>query len=392
VRAQHVRALTGVRFFAALYVILYHHQLRYPNVLEHGYPNAMKVLRPVLAYGMTGVDLFFLLSGFVLAHNYLALLGDGWHPRDVMRFLWLRLARIWPLYVFSVVMAGAFIWLRSERWGSAPVERLSWSGFLDQLLMVEMWHRADTDLATWAGPMWTISVEWLAYLLFPLLALVVLRLRNRLPAWALLLTSGLVMLPFLFQVVAHHGVNAGPYQWLARILCEFVAGMLVSAGTSRLRPRERSRGVADLAAIGCVLAGLMICFGAAYVTSTGWHGQLIVIVYVPFVACLALADGHLSRLLSTRVLVLGGAISYGMYLVHSQLLYLYRDAARYSRLHLHGLDRERGELLMIVVIILVALVLHRLVEEPARRWMSRLVARPGTGRADVEETAAAGTL
>ena len=308
------------------------------------------------------------------------MLGDRWRTRDTARFLWLRLARIWPLYVVSLAMAAAFIWLRWERWGSAPVERLTWPRFLDQLLMVEMWHRPATDGATWAGPMWTISVEWLAYLLFPLLALLVLRMRSRLPAWALLLSSGLVMLPFLAQVVTYHGVNAGPYQWLARILCEFVAGMLVSAGTSRLRPRPASRGLADLAAAGCVLAGLLICFAAAYVTSVGWHGQLVSSPTCRSSPASPLADGPLSRFLSTPLLVLGGAISYGMYLIHSQLLYLYRDAAHYSRLQLHGLDRQRGEMVVVVVIILVALVLHKVVEEPVRRRMAALVRKPGHDR------------
>lgn len=379
-RGQHVRALTGVRFFAALYVILYHHLLRYPNVLQDGYPHAMNVVRPVLAYGMTGVDLFFLLSGFVLAHNYLAVLGDRWRTRDALRFLWLRLARIWPLYLFSLVMAAAFFWLRWERWGSAPVERLSWGRFLEQALMVEMWHRPDTYQATWAGPMWTISVEWLAYLLFPVLALLVLRLRHRLPAWALFLGAGVVMLPFLVQVMAYGGVNAAPYEWLSRILCEFVAGMLISAATARLRPSQRARRLADLAAVACVVAGLLVCFGAVYVTSLGLRGGLVVVAYVPLVACLALADGPFSRFLSTPLLVLGGAVSYGMYLIHSQLLYLYRDTVTYSRWHLEGLDRQRGELVVIVAIILVALVLHRLVEEPLRRRMAALVAKPGAGR------------
>lgn len=376
-RAQHVRALTGVRFFAALYVILYHHLLRYPNVLHDNYPHAMRVARPILVNGMTGVDLFFLLSGFVLAHNYVGVLGDHWSTRDSLRFLWLRLARIWPLYVFALLMAATFMWVRWERWGSAPIETVTWTRFLDQLFLVEMWHRPHTDGATWAGPMWTISVEWLAYLLFPLLALAALRMRNRLPAWALFVASGVVMLPFLVQVVAQHSITAAPYQWLARILCEFAAGMLLSCATSKLHPGPRTRALADVGAIACVLAALALFFVAAYGT-VGWHGRLVVALYLPFIAFLAVADGPLSRFLSRPLLVLGGGISYAMYLVHSQLLYLYRDTAAFSRLHLDGVERQLGELAWILVIILVALGLHKLLEEPVRRWMTRKVSKPGS--------------
>jgi peptidoglycan/LPS O-acetylase OafA/YrhL len=391
VRAQHIRALTGVRFWAALYVILYHHLLRYPNVLQDNYPGVMKVARPILVNGLTGVDLFFLLSGFVLAHNYVAVLGDRWDTREALRFLWLRLARIWPLYVFALLLAGALIWVRATRWQSAPSEVLTWGRFLDQLFMVQVWHQSQTDGSSWAGPMWTISTEWLAYLLLPVLALVVLRMRRRLPGWALFVAAFVAMLPLLAEVVASHRLSTSPYEWLPRILCEFTAGMLLSCATAKLHPGPRARARADLAAIGCVVAVLALCFAAAYATA-GWHGRFVIVLYLPIVALLAIADGPLSRLLSTPLLVLGGGISYAMYLIHSQFLYLYRDAARFSRLQLDAVDRQRGELLWIVVIVVAALVLHKVVEEPMRKWMTGLVRKPGSGSASVSAPATAATV
>jgi peptidoglycan/LPS O-acetylase OafA/YrhL len=48
------------------------------------------------------VDLFFILSGFVLTWNYLDRMGPNWSARASLHFLWLRLSRVWPVYLFTM--------------------------------------------------------------------------------------------------------------------------------------------------------------------------------------------------------------------------------------------------------------------------------------------------
>src|SRR5204863_9921786 len=106
---------------------------------------------------------------------------------------------------------------------------------------------------------------------------------------------------------------------------------------------------------------------------------------VPLTACLAVGTGRLPDLLSTRLLVLGGGVSYALSLVHSPMLTLLRDVTRHSEaLHLAPGPRYLAELLFIPVIVFVAWLLYRFFEEPVRKLMRRML--------DVQFTRTAGPV
>ncbi len=73
-----IKALTGLRFIAALWVVLFH----FRPMLTDVSPEFRENLAPVLNCGAQGVDLFFILSGFVLTWNYLDRMGESWSARD----------------------------------------------------------------------------------------------------------------------------------------------------------------------------------------------------------------------------------------------------------------------------------------------------------------------
>ena len=91
-RSGEIKALTGLRIIAAVWVVLFH----FRPLLHDAAPRFAAALTPVLDCGAQGVDLFFILSGFVLTWNYLDTMGPSWSARDTLRFLWLRLARVSP--------------------------------------------------------------------------------------------------------------------------------------------------------------------------------------------------------------------------------------------------------------------------------------------------------
>lgn len=376
-RTSHIRALTGVRFFAALWVVVYHSTRHNLELLEAHHPWVHDVVWPLAAQGVRGVDLFFILSGFVLTLNYLDEIGPRFDLGKAARYLWIRLARIWPLYVALLLVAGALIQLRATLWGSAARGKLTVGSFLEQLFMVQLWTSPEPDGTSWDGPAWSISAEWLAYVLFPLLALVTLRLQRRLRARTLFLASGLVMTPLL--VIAINHASQAPWAWLPRILCDFTAGMLMCAAVSRLRLTHRQRAGAGVLAIAIVVGLVAYLYLTVDVRGAGMFATFPLL---PFVGALAVASGPLSALLSTSALVLGGQVSYGLYLWHSPMLYAFRDVTTYSRLRLEPLHRYYAELAWIPVIVLTAWVTFRFLEEPARRSMRRLLDRqfPPTDR------------
>ena len=86
-RPENLKPLTTMRFFAAAWVVLYHY-----------WPLLVAGEKPALvARGYLGVELFFVLSGFILSHVYLESFGA--RTFSYGRFLWARLARIYPVHL-----------------------------------------------------------------------------------------------------------------------------------------------------------------------------------------------------------------------------------------------------------------------------------------------------
>ncbi|MFN8173110.1 MAG: acyltransferase family protein, partial [Candidatus Nanopelagicales bacterium] len=109
-----IRQLTGIRFVAAAWVLLYH--LQGPLAQLH---LLVPVVSDVLRVGRLGVDLFFALSGFILTHTYLRRLGPRLRGRGAVDFWWLRLARIYPVHVVMLVIAGAAVVAQAKVTGDA---------------------------------------------------------------------------------------------------------------------------------------------------------------------------------------------------------------------------------------------------------------------------------
>src|SRR3954467_10956080 len=101
VRTGEIKALSGLRIVAAVWVVLFH----FRPWLEVSAPGFRSALAPVINCGAQGVDLFFILSGFVLTWNYLDRMGESFSMKATLHFLWLRLARVWPVYLVTLHLA-----------------------------------------------------------------------------------------------------------------------------------------------------------------------------------------------------------------------------------------------------------------------------------------------
>ncbi len=374
-QTHHLRALTGIRFFAALWVVLYHSVRHNSEVFSQGHPQLYHAVAPLAWAGVRGVDLFFMLSGFVLALNYMDRLGSRLEVPATLRFLWLRLARIWPLYLLVILTGGALRIVRHDLWDSASVGPVTWTNLLRQALMVQQWFRPEHGPTSWVGPAWSLSAEWLAYLLFPVIVLGTWRLRNRLRPWQLLALVGVALVPLVVGITVQHAMTA--WVWIPRILCEFTAGMLLCAGLSRLEPTARTRRVAGVGAVVTVLAVATLITLSPLVAF--WTHTYVVVLFAPLIAFLALGSGPLVRLLGSPALVLGGGVSYALYLVHSPMLHLLRDVtAHVGVFRLDRLHTFYAEIAFVPVMVVTAWLLYRFFEEPVRRLMRRsLGSRPG---------------
>jgi len=360
-RGASLPALTGLRAIASVWVLAFHllspARTAFPSLAGRG---------ALIDAGYLGVDVFFVLSGFVLAHAY----GDSFtsvKSSQWLRFWWLRLARVWPLHaavtlslVAAKVLAGG---LGFATFASSPLFRFE--TLPAHLALVQAWGGT---APTWNVPSWSVSCEWLAYLAFPILSLGSRRVRR--PS-ALLAIAGLVATLFVvYAYIVHGGALDLTYQGgVARIAAEFTIGVLLERAT---------RGgfvVSD-----GVVALLASVIGAAAMLDR--VGPWLVAPIALLVIGVARNEGRIAKTLARGPLVYWGERSYAVYLVHGPILLVARGLMPIERVAARS--PVLGVLWLVGVLVasfVVAHAAHRFVEEPARRLLRRLGPRDATATA-----------
>lgn len=190
--------LDALRIVAAVAVVLLHYA---EYTKDH--PAARFVFVHVQHFNLF-VDLFFVVSGFVIAAQYLQKVGT---PFAIGRFLWRRMARIYPLHLLTLafyLLVAAILHTGLAR-GDNPV-RYPLSDLPAQLLLL---HAVIGERLTFNFPSWSLSAEMVCYLLFPLLAFVAARRR----ALVLLFVAAVLIGNTLYAGVT----DTGPWtDWINR--------------------------------------------------------------------------------------------------------------------------------------------------------------------------------
>ncbi len=344
-------ALTGIRGIAAWFVVLFHVRLSSQELIG---PGAVAALGKFYL----AVDLFFMLSGFVLWLNY----GERFRAgglRQAGPFWWKRFARIWPLHaailsalvVFAAVLAATGRDHSAYPFGELPLH----------FLLIQNWGL--TGALSWNDPAWSISTEMGAYLLFPLLTLGLRLDRLRLPALAALAVLICAGLYLYFWLNGETSLGKGITELgLGRCIAEFAFGMVLC------RVWQISAGWAG--------AALAAFAGGAAIVAGGVGAGLPETAFVPAgfalgLLALALDRGPAARLLASRPLRWLGDISYSTYLVHVPLFVLWKLLFVGESLQL-GWGGLAGFLLLVLAL---SALLHRALELPAQRWLN--AHRPG---------------
>ncbi len=382
-----IKALTGLRIVASVWVVLFHFR---PMVSDIS-PDFRENLAPVLNCGAQGVDLFFILSGFVLAYNYLDRMGKSWSTRKTVHFLWLRLARVWPVYLVTLHLAALWIILTLHV-GHVPspdVGKLTAISYVRQVLLVQLWFEPFFDGTSWDGPAWSISAEWLAYLLFGVLILVIFRMKLATRARTLMILALVAQLPPMVLLLTS-GFFYTPWSWLPRIVTQFTAGALACAAVRRLELSDRARRVVGYVSLLLIVAmvGVLYLLYAHPIHGVLDGSGVVDVLFVPLVITLAVGMGSLPRLLSTRVLVYGGQISFCLYMVHELVHTAWTWAVVQFQLTPWQSDSpwKWNILGLIAFAIALSSLMYHFVEEPARRWMRRMVdIRPAPPEAEADE-------
>lgn len=356
-RRQVVPALTSIRGIAAWWVVLYHFRGYLPA-------SSPEWLLALMAHGYLAVDLFFILSGFVLAMNYAesfqgSLAGVGGFYR-------LRFARIYPLH-FVMLMLFLLNPLAIALFSaSGDTSAYDWDYFVMSLFLVQNWGFS-TELA-WNDPAWSISTEVFAYLFFPFAAVLMGRIIVTVGAALLAMAALLLALALAAQAAGGSLGDDITGFGLTRCCLQFLLGMLVWQMRDRLGfATPRLSHAAILLAAGLILAYMLLPIGDALVMPAA---------FALLVFGLADPQARPGLWLNASWLETLGLISYSTYLSHVFIKIWVKFV-----LVRPGVPEWVPLPVYLLLVALASIVLYRTVEVPGRRWL-RDLAGSTAGKSD----------
>ena len=344
-------ALTGLRIYAALFVVAYHF-LR-PRVSQIG------GVGQLAGSGYVGVSLFFVLSGFILTYTY----RQAGARVGTRRFLWARLARVYPVYLVSLAVAYPFF---SHRTPEAVAHRLA--PFV--IALVQAWLPGGA--CKWNCPGWTLSAEMFFYLLFPV-ALAFLERLQPSRRWAVTLAcwAGAVVVNVCVSTLFPRNPQLTiVMEYLPAIrFPEFALGVV--AGMSFI---DGYRLRVSSAAVLCTTACALLVVG--YLPYLVVHNGLLGPLFAALVLAIAGGESRIERHLSTRTMVFAGRASYAVYLLHVPIYDVLRQALKHGGV---SIDVSWGAFgAYLIVLAAASAIVLTCVEEPARKWLRGVIMPPSS--------------
>ena len=339
--------LVSIRGIAAWWVVLFHSQ-----ALMDGMP---PILLKIIGHGYLAVDLFFILSGFIIFINYYEKVSIN-SLNSIGVFYWHRFTRIYPVH-FLMLMAYLLLAISFFYFSSSgmPPESYTGKAFFDSILLIQAW--SDSAMS-WNVPSWSISAEWFVYLLFPFVAIALRKLTQGLGGH--FLVSIIVLTVLMYAYSDKHLVSLGnevASMALTRALLEFIIGTII--GSLYVKHNEFLVKNQKYLAIGSVLIFL------GYVFNDIKDYVLIPAGFFLLIAYLSVARSYLNTVLSNKLLVYLGEISYSTYMVH----YFVYDVLKAGWVNSTGQVNQLYLFLSFVAVLLLSIGLHHVFEKPMQRYL-----------------------
>ena len=366
--SKSLPGLTGVRGVAAMAVFLCHFQ---PIALRFSGIDAKHGLR-IIENGFRGVDLFFILSGFILFHVHSPEVYVFGRIR-AMQFYTLRFFRVYPLntFVLMVLLSLTLLLPQFVAWhraahlsqGAYHLQDFSFRAFVQSLLLVQTW--TGNKVGTWNEPAWTLSAEVLGYILFPILAPLICRRTSAIET-VVAAVAGLTAFVVLMIMCGHATNNPSGTFGLVRMFFCFAAGMCLCRAYQLVSlPRA---AVSYLTLASAVMTVLCLSLRGA--------GVFSVFGFAGLIFGLACQSGPISYLMTARPVMFLGRISFSFYIIHIIPLDLFSWLLADSLIDIPPYVTIAALGMLVAVTVLSASLTYRFVETPFQRLGRRLAAHP----------------
>lgn len=291
--------LESLRGLAAIMVVLYHSpfhiQQPSPSLISHSY---------------LFVDLFFVLSGFVMAYAYGDKIRGG---MGFGHYLVLRLGRLYPLHLFTLLLWVPYILLKQYLYqtgfgGTDQLDQNNTFTFVTNLLLLQ--GMGVNDSLSWNHPSWSISTEFFAYIVFFVTAITIDRAQR---IWVPLALSA-VLYAVIFLVIQPHGLDITYDHGFIRCIAAFYLGVFIF--------RLRAHGTLDSVSVRLLSVVEIITLAAvvATVSAAGSGYPMIITAILSFGALVFVFatknGGTVSRILDLSLVRKIGVWSFSIYMTH----------------------------------------------------------------------------
>ena len=346
-RPFYFPAIDGLRFLAFL-LVFFHHSGRIIGSFFF------------IKTGWAGVELFFLLSGFLLTKLLLYEYKQA-NSIQLYKYFIRRILRIWPLY-FLYLLLIIFVSLFLTKYPLSVPRLIGTIFFYDNILTAGQGF--NNNFAT--GHLWSISLEEQYYLLLPFL--IPLLAKQSAKKMKLLIIISFILLFILRYLIARKGLGY-PYLYVLPFSCDsFLAGIILGLGTYDVWIKKINSTLAFV--IGAGLFTLLYFLPPR----TAIGPNLVIIYFVPAAAfffifiSVVYADGGLfNRVFTNKPIRYLGKISFGLYVFH-QLVNIIIRYYFYEKNELLGIG---GFILILIITILLAILSYELIEKHFLRMKDR---------------------
>jgi peptidoglycan/LPS O-acetylase OafA/YrhL len=323
--SQRIPELDGLRGLAIFLVILYHYIGNPPHGNSH---SLLSRFGTVLGQGATGVDLFFVLSGFLIGG---ILLGTRKSPRYYRTFYLRRFHRIIPLYYGWILLFG-LLWLIARNWGGAvAADFRTVTPYWAYFLFIQNYFFGSTAVqAYWLIPTWSLAVEEQFYLLSPPLV------KNLSRGSLTKLMASVVVLSLAFRIYmsiafgAQHGGWGifAAYFWTPSRADDLALGVLTAIVWSSpqakpwIQQNVKYFYIALAAFAAAILAMLYwLVMPASFVAATFGRSVYGLLFVSLLLVLLADRESLLASVFRWRALRELGKVSYCVYIIHGAVIW-----------------------------------------------------------------------
>jgi peptidoglycan/LPS O-acetylase OafA/YrhL len=341
---ENLPQLTGLRFFAAFYVFVFHADIR--KSLDFLPDFGLNIV----SQGAIGVNIFFILSGFILYYNYVN------RKMDYKDFLYKRLAKIYPVYLFGFLLCwGVYQYL------NIPLEHY---GFIKILNLFLLQSYLPNYAMSWYGAgSWSISTEFFFYLLFPFLLIIVNKLNKQKIVIVIAITY---VASFALGIL--HNLHWVELKWIyafppARI-SEFFIGMMVAALVFQFKIKITNRWIMIVVAA-CILYYILLGKNLqGYVI----HNCIVIPLMFVFLVGVTTFKKNMFSFLGSKPIEYLGKISYSFYITQIPIM-LFLD----EKFIFKNMSSFSYFIVIFVINLILSIFAYHIIEKPLHQYFNLII-------------------